>query len=260
MSGAGGSYALVAMLALAAPCAASHPLASAFATREVSAGEDPRLLLAQRVIDREWGPSEDSSYVVVDLPNYKSEGLALVLSGAVPGTGQLYAGEGSGYWFLLAEVAGWTGHYFERRQADRYRSQSQQFAGAPTDTNSNWSFQRWQSATGGDVSTLRALYAVDPDGFYQKLNSDPTYIAGFAGPSGDTFAAFHDLRRHYENSASITRTLGWGLWLNHAIAAFDALRAARNHNLPLGGDVRLKLGTRWTRHGPAVTAALTRGF
>ena len=52
----------------------------------------PELWLAQRTIDRDWGLSEDSTYRTVDIQGYKSEGWAMIMSAALPGTGQLYVG------------------------------------------------------------------------------------------------------------------------------------------------------------------------
>ena len=48
--------------------------------------------LAQRVVTREWGASDDTSYLEIEVPGYRSEGWALVLSSIVPGAGELYVG------------------------------------------------------------------------------------------------------------------------------------------------------------------------
>jgi hypothetical protein len=48
--------------------------------------------------------------------------------------------------------------------------------------------------------------------------------------------------------------------LNHVIAAFDALRAARAHNLPLKKNIDLQLGAKLNRGAPELRATLTRRF
>jgi hypothetical protein len=78
----------------------------------------PELILAQRVIDRAWGLPEGAP-PPAPVPGLISEGRALALSAAIPGAGQLYAGEASGLLFALAEVAGWTTHWLFDRDARR---------------------------------------------------------------------------------------------------------------------------------------------
>src|SRR5207247_2336461 len=73
-------------------CAAAAPRAagageaagSVLAPRLLEGTERPELILAQRVIERSWGLSEDSTYVELSIPDWKSEGWAFLLSGAVP--------------------------------------------------------------------------------------------------------------------------------------------------------------------------------
>jgi hypothetical protein len=50
------------------------------------------------------------------------------------------------------------------------------------------------------------------------------------------------------------------LWLNHVVSAFDALRAAHIHNLPLRRNIELQLGGRLRRGEPQFRATLVRRF
>jgi hypothetical protein len=218
-------------------------------------------LLAQRTIDRDWGASDDSVYKVIDVPGFKSEGLALAASAALPGAGQFYAGEGSGWLFLLAEAAGWTGRVFSNRKADRYNAQAVRYLGSPTDSSSNWSFQRWVNSTGGDPSNLEQLYAADRESFYRALATDPQYLAGFGTTHPElVYSAFRDLRTRRDDTLHRTWLIESALWLNHLVAAIDAFRAARSHNLPLRQQYELKLGQRWNHGTPEFKAALVRRF
>jgi len=99
------------------------PLALPLMTRTeaapaIASDPAPRLMLAQRSIQREWMTRADS---LVD-PNYlrggKSEPAALGMSLLVPGAGQLYVGERSGLLYLAAEVAGIAGVLFLNQKAD----------------------------------------------------------------------------------------------------------------------------------------------
>lgn len=258
---------------LAAPARAELESFSRLATEKLAppaaggavltADDAPRLWIAQRTIVREWGPSEDSVYVVVDLPGYKSEGWAMAMSGALPGTGQLYSGEGSGWWFLLGEIAGWTGRQLYLNKADRYAGDAARFVGDPHDSSSAWSFARYQAATGGATDYLETLWNVDRDAYYAALRRDSQYLRGFAGAQpSKTLAAFVDLRQNRDRSLVRSRYVETALILNHLYAAWDALRAARFHNLPLRSreGTRLQLGQRWGEDGAEWRAALVRSF
>ena len=130
-----------------ATAATGSAAASGFTTSILSGSASvPRLWLAQRAIDREWGLSEDSTYRTVDVKGWKADGLALALSGAVPGAGQLYVGEGSGWLYLVGEAAGWVGRAITRRRAVSLRDDAATFVGNPTDSLSAWSFARYSFA------------------------------------------------------------------------------------------------------------------
>ncbi len=218
-------------------------------------------LLAQRVIDREWGVSDDSTYREVDVPGWKSEGLALGLSGAIPGAGQLYVGDSSGWFYLLAESAGWFGRMLENRRADQRHQDLARFVGDPNNPTSGFSFAQYSSKTGDKAEDLRALWSGDRDAYYRALANDPKYIAGFTGvsPAAD-YGRYSDLMASHDaglHSATILESL---LILNHMVSAFDALRAARLNDLPLREQYHLELGERW-RHGrPELRAAVVRRF
>ena len=105
---------LVALLALAPyarateSSATGQELASKLAPSILrGSAKVPELWLAQRSIDREWGLSDDSTYATVDVPGWKSEGLAFTMSAVLPGTGQLYVGEDSGWYYMIAEAVLW---------------------------------------------------------------------------------------------------------------------------------------------------------
>jgi hypothetical protein len=219
----------------------------------------PRFGLAQRAINRSWGLSEDTTYTEVDVPEWRSEGRAAGFSALVPGAGQLYAGEGGAVWFALAEVAGWTANRIYLHKARVERDRSARFAGDPSDPASAWSFERFKAA-GKDTSELKEIWTVDPQAFYEKIAHDPAYLAGWNGESATTRSEFLDIRdasRHYYDRSSLA---GYVIWLNHLIAAVDALRAARLHNLTLQHNLELKVRTSLHGGRPAVLTALVRRF
>ncbi len=231
------------------------------ALAQLGGAEEPGLLLAQRAIDRAWGQSEDSTYVVVDVPQWRSEGLAAGLSGAVPGVGEAYAGAPrTGVWFALAEVAGWTTRWLYMRRGHQLEHDAAAYAGAPGDSTSRWSFARWEAATQGDPSELEALYAGDRDGFYDRIAHDPAELAGWAGDATATRAPYTALRDVAADRLRVGRYAGAGLWINHLVSAIDALRLARLHDLPLRRNLSLHLRGGWQQRGLAWSASLKRSF
>lgn len=217
--------------------------------------------LAQRSIDREWGISEDSLYREIEEPGWKSEGLALALSGALPGAGEYYVGEGSAWLFLAVEALGWTGRSITRQRADDLRAQAAAFVGDPTDTSSTWSFDRYQQVAGGSATELEALWAGDREAFYQALATHSAYRAGFKGSDpGASYDSYRGLREDSQTRRRQSRYCEIALWANHALSAFDALRAARFHNLPLRRNLDLQLGARMRRGNPTLRAAVVRRF
>ncbi len=222
----------------------------------------PQFRLAQRAIGRSWGLSEDSSYTEVDVPEWRSEGLAAGLSAVVPGAGQIYAGDGGGLWFALGELVGWTANRIFLHKARDERDRSARFAGDPRDPASAWSFERFRAATGQDTlaAELEAVWARDPQSFYDRIGRDPAYLAGWNGQAAVTREEFFGMRDASRGNYDRASTAGYALWINHVVAAVDALRAARLRNLELQHNLELKLRSSWRAGRPTVVAALVRRF
>lgn len=256
------SLAALALSACARTCGATDVRAgSPLALAVMDGVPAPRLFLAQRAVDRAWGFSEDSVYREIRLPEWRSEGMALALSAAVPGSGQYYAGErGGAYLFLLAETAGWVARALFGDKADERREELVRYAGDPAADGSGWSAERWVAATGGDPAEMLALYAADRDAFLRTVAEDDRFLAGWSGDAGTTRSAFRGLRDSQQRMRERQRYAEMGLVLNHVFSAVDALRAARSHNLPLRRDLELRLNGGWRDGAPALTATLRRTF
>ena len=218
-------------------------------------------LLAQRSIDRQWGLSDDSLYSSIEVPGYKSEPGAMALSAVVPGTGQLYVGEGRGWAFLLVETAGWIGRELALDDARQGAGEITSFVGNPYDTTSGWSLSRYEANGGGDTQYLERLWAGDRNAYYRAIAENPTYAAGFGGSDpASTQAHYVGMVDGRDAKLHVAGRYESLLWLNHIVAAIDAFRAARNHNLPLRQQYKLRLGEK-IRHGrPEFRAAVVRSF
>ena len=260
------ALAAVGLVALACAAPARASLVSGFgrsplALAHFAGGSPPRLLLAQRIIDREWGLSEDSVYVEKDVPDWRSAGGAMLMSAAIPGAGQAYAeGPAHGVWFAVAEAAGWTARIVLRRSGERAREDAATFAGTPTDSSSTWSFARWAQATAENPADLERLYAADPESYYDLIESDPRFLSGWAGDPQSTRQRFADMREASDRRLRGARFSESILWMNHVVSAVDAFRMAHIHNMRLSPSLGLRVKSGWRHGSPEVMAAIERRF
>jgi hypothetical protein len=215
----------------------------------------PELWLAQRSIDREWGPSDDSLYRTVEIHGWKSEGGAMLMSAALPG------GESSGWFFMAGEVLLWVGRVITRHDGVKLSEQAASFVGDPTDSSATWSFARYAAATGGSATQLEKLWSGDRDSYYQALASDPSYRSGFSGTDPDlTYESYRGIRENSQDRFSQSRRLEMASWVNHTLAAFDALRAAHFHNVPLRRALEIQVHGSLHHGEPQLRASLLRRF
>jgi hypothetical protein len=228
----------------------------------LSAGGQPDLVLAQRTIQRSWGRSEDSTYREVDVPGWKSEGGAFAMSLAIPGTGQLYVGERRGYAFLLVEALSLYQVYHLSHTADQLDQKARGYAGNPSDSTSRWAFDTWAKRSGQDPASLEALYAADPSLFYYEIGHSASLQPGWGDySSGDMMSPqFNSQRDDAEARRKYQKDFIALLWVNHLVAAFDALRAARIVNMPLQRNLELHMKAGWQRSSPTLSAVLERKF
>jgi len=75
-----------------------------------------------------------------------------------------------------------------------------------------------------------------------------------------TYSTYSDIRQSSQDRFKQVHYLDVALLLNHVVAAFDALRAARAHNVPLQRNMDLKLGGGLKHGQPELHATLTRRF
>jgi len=255
-----------AILLVAGTCGvAALALGSAF-TLPVGGAPRPAEegLLAQRTIDRTWGPSDDSNYVEVKVPGWRDEGTALTLSALAPGTGQLYAGDRTGWLFAAGEAFAWFEWSYMRHRGRVIRNDAMSYAGDPNDSLSRWSFSTYEQRTGQSAEDLRRIYAADHALFYYLIARDDAYQTGWddfsLGYNATARERFIEIREDSQAHFKRARYFQTVIWANHVVAALHAMRAARAHNLQFSRTLKLGLKTRWTGGGPALAAVIEARF
>ena len=248
------------LMAMAGPAAAMTTASPELALALVGGASRPRLILAQRQVERTWGLSDDSVYHEIDIPNWRSEPRAFALSAVIPGAGQAYVGQKRAWIYAVTEAAGWTTRWLYLRRGRELADEAAAYAGSPMDPASRWSFERWEAATNGDSRELRALYDYDRNVFYDRLAHDPGLLSGWTSDATATRTPFTDLREVADDRLRVSHYSGTLLWINHLVSAFDALLAARLNNMSLGQDTRLGMASGWRSGSPTLSATLRRSF
>jgi hypothetical protein len=212
----------------------------------------PELILAQRSITRDFGKTTNQvgpevNYTYVDVPGWKSPGRASLLSLAVPGTGQLYAGSNRGFVFLGVEAVAVLAFVKYRSDMHERRDQYFSYVGDPNQPGSRFSFERLQgSVSAEELAKLQAIYAKDPREFYDMVTTDDSYAAGWSDAgagAGQRSAA----QEYIDQVNNLGRKSNFGLFTaiaNHLVATVDALHLARINHIALRENLSLKIKAR----------------
>jgi len=211
----------------------------------VGGDEVPRLLLAQRAIERDLeGPRGGQvEYALVDVPGWKSVGGAAAMSLALPGSGQLYAGSKRGYLYLGVEAVALLSYATFQARSDDKRDEYYAYVGDPNASGSRFSFERVSAEISPEeLARLRTIYEKNQAEFYQAVTLQAQYAAGWQDPDErfDAQAIAEDADRDDNRS----RLGFYTLIANHLVSAFDALHLARFNNFALRDNMTLKLKLR----------------
>jgi hypothetical protein len=214
----------------------------------------PELRLAQRSITRDLGKRTDEvgpEYAYVDVAGWKSPGQASLMSLAVPGTGQIYAGSTSrGVVFLGVEAV--AAFAYIKYNNDSHGKQDQYFTyvGDPNDPNSRFSFARLDgSVPPEELARLEEIYQKDPREFYDMVSTVDTYSAGWGDPDPDISGsgARSTAQDYIDEVESLGRKSNVGLYTmiaNHLVSAVDALHLTRMNNFALRENLSLRIKVR----------------
>jgi hypothetical protein len=212
----------------------------------------PELILAQRSITRDLGKTTNDigpepEYKYVEVPGWKSPGKASMMSLALPGTGQLYAGSSRGYAFLGVEAVAVLAFVKYRNDSHEKRDQYFSYVGDPNQPASRFSFDRLAgNVPPEELARLQAIYLKDPREFYDLVSTNDDYAAGWAD-TGTSSGQRSTAQEYIDQVNSLGRKSSFGLFTaiaNHLASTIDALHLARMNNFALRDNLSLKIKVR----------------
>lgn len=224
-------------------------------------------LLAQRAIESgRGGPKAgDTPDARVTKPTgRKSPALAGLLSAVVPGAGQAYLHNQSGYAFFGVEVAAWLAHFSLRDTGKDKEREYKRFA------DGHWSFERYRDPNSGPCtadghsdrgvqdSTLVFLYDTRRDDWYEDIGKLTIYSCGWDSPANRLF--YRDLRNDSNDFLRAARYATSVILLNHIVSALAAAKGAASHNQHLTGGLELQIDLQASLVRPGATVALRQTF
>jgi len=194
----------------------------------------------------------------------KAPGLAAVYSLAVPGMGELYAGDfSSGKYFLISEGVLWLTYAAFEVYGNDVRADARLYAVSYAGVNPAGKSDQFYVDVGNFLSTAdyndKKLRDRTP-----ALVYDPAAGYGWQWGSDAERSTFRSLRVHSENMFNNKKFVGAAILVNHVASAINAARAAIAHNAALKdllGDLTVSAsfgGGRAAPDGFAIT--LSRGF
>jgi hypothetical protein len=157
----------------------------------------------------------------------KSVPKALLFSLLVPGTGELYSGSDSGYFFLTADIALWGAYFiYHKKGIDRekdYRKYGDR----------HWNLDRFKemAEAEGDYDALARLSELPSQRdrkFYDMIGEEDDFRYGWdSDKSRQDFKGMLEDSKNSLKAASICMGVSIA---NHIISSVNAFRATKKHN------------------------------
>lgn len=176
-------------------------------------------------------------YVLITMGTASDTGLAaerndrmtaFLLSCAIPGLGQYYAGSpGSAKLFIAAELAIWSGYYYSTVIKNSYRQDYISCAARYSGVNPEGSGSSFLTALGAFDSSF------DSNQYQLQVNGHPILYSGeltWEWESGRDRAHFLLLRERELDYKNYTKYCIAGVILNHFLSGLNAANIAGKHN------------------------------
>lgn len=175
----------------------------------------------------------------------KKPGVGILLSAAVPGAGQIYAGSWKrGLIYLSLEAAMWIGYFSWKDEGEEWKDRFRDYA------DTHWSEDEWrawmaQNPTFGD--TTHTLPDTKTQQYYEMIGKYNQFKAGWDDwvedgpdltPNRDHYESMRDRSNRYLIRASYCTMIAFA---NHVISAFDAAFTVRRLNRRIETKMRVHM-------------------
>ncbi len=186
---------------------------------------------ARTKMEKEFGLLPTPSLLDVDegIMGRKSVPKALLFSLLVPGTGELYTGSDSGYFFLTADIALWGAYFIYHKKGIDKEKDYRKYG------DRHWNLDRFKemAEAEGDYDALARLSELPSQRdrkYYDMIGEDDFRYGWDSDKSRQDFNSMITDSKNSLKAASICMGVSIA---NHIISSINAFRATKKHNRKL---------------------------
>jgi hypothetical protein len=190
----------------------------------------------------------------------KKPGIGVILSAAIPGTGEIYAGSWiKGAVFFVAEVALWVGYSKYHDNGQKWENQFETYA------DTYWDINKWKGEyiEGTDPYT-HELPDTKTQQYYEMIGKYDQFMMGWkdwhrGGPDLTIRRNEYETMRHKSNEEFINASrCAMAALGNHLLSALDATWTIHRHNQKL--QVHLDMGVSMVQSVSVQTLSLSMAW
>jgi hypothetical protein len=191
--------------------------------------------------------------------------VAGLMSGIVPGSGQLAMKQKRGWIYLGIEVAAWFSFFAFRSAADQGESDARAFA------DDHWTFDQYEAREpcgeglgpidfDQERADLIEAFQSDLDTYYDEIGRNDVYACGWDGQ--DNRGRYVQQQDNANDLRGYSRVSGTVIFLNHVVSAVDAAKSASNRRkaAEAGEEISWNWGLRPEARGVAFNLQIHQRF
>jgi hypothetical protein len=185
--------------------------------------------------------------------------IGVLLSSAVPGAGQMYAGSWiKGTVFLAAEVALWVGYRQYTDKGNRLRTEFRAYA------DTHWSKDKWEGLKDPTDPSTHNLPDTKTQQYYEMIGKYNQFMKGWddwvsGGPNLTPRRDYYETMRNNHNHQLINASRCAMVSLcNHLLSSLDAAWTIHRHNMKL--QARAGMGVSMARNTALPTVSLSMAW
>jgi hypothetical protein len=178
--------------------------------------------------------------------DYKNQTVGIILSAAIPGAGEMYAGSWiKGAIFMGLEIVLWIGYWQFSQNGQEWEDTFHEYA------DTHWSEERWNEwlaeQPAGSVPDTHTLPDTKTQQYYEMIGKYNQFAGGWDDhvDGGPALTANRDYYEDLRNNSNIQfKRASYCTMVslaNHVLSAFDTAWTIKKKNRRIEGDVRIGL-------------------